>query len=63
MGAANAYDSLRKVLGFAGTRIVEDACVHLPIQHGAVGADGLIADPAIREQIRHVLTVLRDAIA
>ncbi len=59
--AVNAYDSLRKVLGYAGTRIVEAACAHIPIQRDAVGADGLIGDPAIREQIRSVLTVLRDA--
>src|SRR3954470_21561861 len=47
-GAANAYESLRIVLGYAGTRIVDAACAHIPVPHALVGADGLVADPSTR---------------
>ncbi|MEV5300512.1 NADPH-dependent FMN reductase [Amycolatopsis methanolica] len=49
-GAAGAHESLRTVLGYLGTRIVEEACVHLPVPRDAIGADGLIGDEAIRER-------------
>jgi chromate reductase len=57
-GAADAHDSLRKVLRYTGADIVEAACVRIPIERSAVGADGLIADPAVREQIAAALTAL-----
>ena len=50
-GAADAHDSLRKVLGYVHAWIVEDACVRIPVGRGDVGADGSISDEAIREQI------------
>jgi NAD(P)H-dependent FMN reductase len=59
--ARNAFDSLRKVLGYAGTKLVEDACRHIPVQRSDVGADGLIAAPAIRDEIRDVVTRLAAA--
>ena len=30
-GAADAHESLRKVLGYANAAIVEEACVHIPV--------------------------------
>ena len=60
-GAADAYESLGIVLRYAGTRIVEEACVHIPLEHRAIGPDGLVADPAIRAQLAEVLTVLAAA--
>jgi chromate reductase len=57
-GAAHAHDSLRKVLGYTGADIVEAACARIPIERSAIGADGLIADPAVRERIAAVLTAL-----
>ncbi len=60
-GAADAYESLGIVLRYAGTRIVEAACVHIPLERRAIGPDGLVADPAIRAQVAEVLTVLAAA--
>ena len=57
-GAADAHASLRKVLGYLSTEIVEDACAHVPVPRQAVGDDGLIADPQLRELIADVLTTL-----
>ncbi|EYB67980.1 NADPH-dependent FMN reductase [Deinococcus phoenicis] len=57
-GAADAHASLRKVLGYTGVNIVEAACVRLPVVRPSVGPDGLIADPAIREQLAGVLRTL-----
>jgi chromate reductase, NAD(P)H dehydrogenase (quinone) len=57
-GAADAHDSLRKVLRYVHADVVEAACARIPVERGAVGDDGLIADPAIREQLVGVLTAL-----
>ena len=57
-GAADAHASLRKVLGYLATEIVEDACAHVPVARQAVGDDGLIADPRLRERIADVLAAL-----
>jgi chromate reductase len=57
-GAADAHDSLRKVLRYTGADIVEAACARIPVARSAVGPDGLIADPEIRERIAGVLTAL-----
>ncbi len=59
-GAADAHDSLRKVLGYVHAEIVEDACARIPVPRAAVGDDGLIADEAIRERVAAVLAVLAD---
>ncbi|MGI8595882.1 MAG: NADPH-dependent FMN reductase [Thermoleophilaceae bacterium] len=57
-GAADAHESLRKVLGYVGADIVEGACAGIPVLRDAIGPDGTIADAAIREQIADVLTTL-----
>jgi chromate reductase, NAD(P)H dehydrogenase (quinone) len=57
-GAADAHASLRKVLGYLATEIVEDACVRIPVARQAVGDDGLIGDPQLRARIADVLTTL-----
>jgi chromate reductase, NAD(P)H dehydrogenase (quinone) len=57
-GGANAHASLRLVLGYVHAEIVEDACAHIPVVHGAVGEDGLIADVDIRARASDVLRVL-----
>jgi NAD(P)H-dependent FMN reductase len=57
-GAADAHASLRKVLGYLATEIVEDACVHIPVPRQAVGEDGLIADQQLRARIAAALTTL-----
>jgi NAD(P)H-dependent FMN reductase len=43
----SAHASLRTVLGWIGAKIVEGACVAIPVPRQAVGDDGLIHDPEI----------------
>jgi chromate reductase len=62
-GAADAHDSLRKVLGYVHAEIVEDACTRIPVARAAVGDDGLIADAEIRARIAAVLAVLAAHVA
>jgi chromate reductase, NAD(P)H dehydrogenase (quinone) len=57
-GAADAHRSLRTVLGYTGSDIVEEACVHIPVARSAIGSDGLIADIDIRRQITDALRAL-----
>ena len=56
--AADAHDSLRKVLAYAHATIVEEACASIPVSRQAVGDDGLIDDAALRSGIVRVLTTL-----
>ncbi|HVA09945.1 MAG TPA: hypothetical protein VNG12_24735 [Acidimicrobiales bacterium] len=50
MGATDAHESLRKVLGYAHAMVVESACPSIPAPRGAV-SDGLIHEPSIRQTI------------
>jgi NAD(P)H-dependent FMN reductase len=59
-GAADAHESLRKVLGYTHSAIVEAACVRIPVSRAAVGPDGLITDPEIRERTAAALLALAD---
>jgi NAD(P)H-dependent FMN reductase len=62
-GAADAHASLRKVVGYLSMEVVEDACVRIPVARDAIGEDGLIADPAIREPLAAALAALREGAA
>jgi NAD(P)H-dependent FMN reductase len=63
-GAENAHQSLRVVLGYVDADIAEEACRHIPVTRQAVGPDGLIADPDLRQQIVDTLSALvRHAVA
>jgi chromate reductase len=57
-GAADAHDSLRKVLGYAGADIVESATLRAPVTREMVGADGLVHDDSTRGQIAAALAAL-----
>jgi NAD(P)H-dependent FMN reductase len=57
-GAADAHDSLRKVMRYVHANVVEAACVRITVVRAAVGEDGLIADAAIQERIAASLTAL-----
>lgn len=57
-GAADAHGSLRTVLTYAHADIVEAACRRIPVQRRAIGDDGLVADPAARDQLAQVLSAL-----
>jgi chromate reductase, NAD(P)H dehydrogenase (quinone) len=54
----NAHDSLRTILGYTGSRLVEAACRRAPVARADVGADGLIVDPGIRAEITAALDAL-----
>jgi chromate reductase len=58
-GAANAHASLRIVLGYVGARIVEDACVHIPVLRSAVDSHNMITDQATLQAIADALAALR----
>lgn len=60
-GAMGAHDELRAVLGYAHATIVEEACVHVPLVTGAIGADGLIADPVAREGVARAVASLAES--
>ncbi|CAN5574726.1 hypothetical protein BH20ACT18_BH20ACT18_07070 [soil metagenome] len=57
-GGADAHESLRKVLGYVGAEIVEDACSAIPVARRLVDADGLIRDDEIRARLARVLDAL-----
>jgi NAD(P)H-dependent FMN reductase len=58
---AGAQATLATVLGYVQASIVEDACRHVPVAPGAVGADGLIENPATRAAMAEVLLALTRA--
>ncbi|WP_370933182.1 NADPH-dependent FMN reductase [Amycolatopsis sp. cg13] len=49
-GGADAHESLRKTLTYAGTRIVDDACARIPIPRQAV-ENGALIDPDLRGRV------------
>jgi len=57
-GAARTYESLTTVLTYTGARVVDAACVHIPVQRTAIGVDGLIHDESTRAEIAHAVAVL-----
>jgi len=57
-GGADAHESLRKVLAYTGARIVEEACVRLPLARDDIGEDGLITPPEAREAIIDAMRAL-----
>ena len=56
-GGADAHESLRKVLGYSGALIVEEACARIPIPRDAV-SDGVVQDLDLRSQIADVVAKL-----
>lgn len=56
----NVHHSLRLVLDYASSDIVEGACRRIVVPRDAVGGDGLIADPGIRDQIAAVVRAVVD---
>jgi chromate reductase len=62
-GAAGAHASLRTVLTYTGTDIVEAACAHIPVPRRSVGAGGLVDDPGVRERLVAALGALAAHVA
>ena len=59
-GAADAHESLRKILGYAHASVIEKACTAIPVVRHAVH-DGLLTDPNIRSSIIRTLRLLAAA--
>jgi NAD(P)H-dependent FMN reductase len=55
----DAHDSLRKVLTYAGAKIVDEACARIPVPRDAV-ADGVVVDPGLRGRIAVAVQRLRE---
>jgi chromate reductase, NAD(P)H dehydrogenase (quinone) len=62
-GAADAHDSLRKVLGYVHADIVEAACVRIPVARNAVAPDGLLDDRLARQMITATLGTVANHVA
>lgn len=60
--AADAHASLRKVLGYTGAAIVEDACVHIPVRSSTIDDQGLVADDEVRTAVAKSLAALTAAV-
>lgn len=60
-GGADAHASLAKVLGYLNAVVVEAACSRVPMSRKAVGADGLVTDPAVRAGITAAVDALHQA--
>ncbi|MFI9308362.1 NADPH-dependent FMN reductase [Streptomyces triculaminicus] len=58
-----AEATLRTVLGYTGARIVEPACVRIPVAPGTADADGVLTDSGVRERLAAVLDALTGASA
>ena len=59
-GAADAHESLRKILGYAHASVIEGACAAIPVARHAVH-DGLVTDPTLRSSIVRTLRLLAGA--
>ena len=56
------HESLTTVLTYTGAKMVDAACVRIPVHRDAIGATGLIDDPAVEAEILAAVTALLDAI-
>ena len=61
-GAEGAHRELRAVLGYAHARIVESACVHIPLTTAMVSSEGVIADAKALSALTDALESLAGAI-
>ncbi|MGA2637540.1 NADPH-dependent FMN reductase [Methylocella sp.] len=61
-GSQGTYQVLRTVLNMAGAKIVESACIDVPISRDAVGADGVIADSDVRKALGRAAKALVDCV-
>jgi NAD(P)H-dependent FMN reductase len=57
----NAHESLRKVLGYTGSAIIEDAAVRTPVGRDLVDESGMIADAEVRAAVSAVLEALAES--
>jgi chromate reductase, NAD(P)H dehydrogenase (quinone) len=57
---SGAHDALRAVLGYTGADIAAAACRRIQVPRTALGADGVITDAAIRDEVATALRTLAD---
>jgi NAD(P)H-dependent FMN reductase len=57
-GAADAHESLGKVLAYAHAEVVTGACVRISVTRQAIDGEGLIGDPTIRRDALDALNQL-----
>ncbi|MBV8952936.1 MAG: NAD(P)H-dependent oxidoreductase [Solirubrobacterales bacterium] len=62
-GAADAHESLRKILAYVHADVIDAACVRIEVTRDMVGVDGTLTDPAAREAIADALDTLAHAAA
>jgi chromate reductase len=60
-GASGAHAELATVLRYTDARLIEAACVHLPVGRSEIGRDGLVTTEATRTAITAVLAALAAA--
>ncbi|HEX4017182.1 MAG TPA: NADPH-dependent FMN reductase [Frankiaceae bacterium] len=60
-GAVGAHAELATVLRYTDARLVDAACVRIPVGRADIGTDGLITSPQTREALTGVLAALADA--
>jgi NAD(P)H-dependent FMN reductase len=58
---AGAVATLQTVLSYVTAAVVEAACRHVPVARGAVGSDGLVDDPGVRDALAEILAALAGA--
>jgi chromate reductase len=59
---AGAHATLETVLAYVSAAVVESACRSVPVARGSVGADGMLGDAAVREELADILAALADAV-
>jgi chromate reductase, NAD(P)H dehydrogenase (quinone) len=57
---SGAHDALRTVLGYTGADIAAAACRRIQVPRAALGADGMVIDAAIRDEVATALRTLAD---
>ncbi len=60
-GATATHESLSIVLRYTGAKLIDEACVRIPVHRDAPDSHGLIGDPEIRLRIKAAVTKLLDA--
>lgn len=59
--AAGTYASLRTVLDYTDARVVDEACVDVPVPRALIGSDGRISDEGVRAALGEALSALVQA--
>jgi len=60
--ATKTHESLTTVLTYTGAKMVDEACVRIPVHRDAIGANGLIDDAAVEAEIIAAVTALLEAV-